>query len=78
MKTYEFPLKLTSDGRLDIPGDVSAQLAGQPGGRVVIMIPDASDAQRSEWQLLTYQRLSAAYGLEDAIYDDDGPAPESG
>ena len=70
MKAFELSAKLTPDGNLELPEAVRKLLpAGKPA-RVIVLVPDAADAdEQSAWDQLTAQQFLAGYAETDAVYD---------
>jgi 1,4-dihydroxy-2-naphthoate octaprenyltransferase len=70
MKAYEFPLKVTSDGTIQLPETFLASLPSGQCARVIVLVNEAEDVEEDAgWSRLTAQQFSAGYGETDAIYD---------
>ena len=70
MKAYEFPVKVTSDGRLTLPDTLSEFLPRNQVVRVIVLVSEPSDKEESEaWSHLTAEQFFAGYTEDDPIYD---------
>jgi hypothetical protein len=68
MKAYEFPTKVTPEGKLEIPEDISSQLPPNQAMRAIILV--AEDAEdEAAWARLTCEQFLAGYDESDSIYD---------
>ena len=70
MKAYEFPVKVTSDGRLELPDALLKLLPGNQTVRVIILVSEPTDMEeQAAWSRLTAEQFFAGYSEADAIYD---------
>ena len=70
IKAYERPLKVTDDGKLELPADLVAELPPGEFLRVIILVPESSGSNRDDAQRrLTAEQFAAGYAESDAIYD---------
>jgi hypothetical protein len=70
IKAYELPLKLTEEGKFDLPADLAAELPRSELLRVIILIPEPADRrQDAVWDHLTAQEFLAGYSEADSVYD---------
>jgi len=70
MKAYEFPAKVTSDGRLALPDTLSELLPSNQVVRVIVLVSEPSDREeQGAWSHLTAEHFFAGHTEADAIYD---------
>jgi hypothetical protein len=70
MKAYEFPIKVTPDGRLELPDALSKLLPGNQVVRVIILISEPTDIEeQAAWSRLTAEQFFAGYSETDSVYD---------
>ena len=70
MRAYEFPIKVTSDGKLELPGALLKLLPGNQVVRVIILISEPTDKEeQAAWSRLTVEQFFAGYSEADAVYD---------
>jgi hypothetical protein len=70
MKAYEFPVKVTSDGRLILPDTLSGLLPSNQVVRVILLVSEPTDVEeRAVWSHLTAEQFFVGYSEADAIYD---------
>ena len=70
MKTYEIPVKITSEGKMEFPDDVLATLPREQEVRVIIFVPESGDVQEcNDWTQLATEQFFAGYSEADSIYD---------
>jgi hypothetical protein len=70
MKAYELPVKVTSEGKLDIPPAFSEMLPRGQVVRVIVLVSEPSDIyEQADWSRLTAEQFLAGYIEADAIYD---------
>lgn len=63
-------MKMTEDGKLDIPEELLASLPRGQSLRVIILIPEAPDLDENTlWERLTAEQFSAGFGEADSVYD---------
>lgn len=70
MRAYEFPLRMTPEGRLEIPTSLQEVLPRSRSGRVLVLVEDPTDpAEEATWRQLIQKEFLAGYSDSDAIYD---------
>jgi len=70
MKAYELPLKVTPEGKLELPETLLALLPREQVVRVIILVPDPTDSEEhTMWSRLTTEQFFAGYSEADSIYD---------
>jgi len=70
MRAYEFPIKITPDGRLELPNALLRLLPGNQVVRVIILINELTDSEdQAAWVRLTADQFLEGYSEADAIYD---------
>ena len=70
MKAYELPVKVTSEGKLDIPPAFTEMLPRGQTVRVIVLVSQPSDAhEQADWSRLTAEQFFAGYSEADAICD---------
>lgn len=70
MKAYELPIKVTPEGKLELPETLSALLPREQVVRVIILVPEPTDAEEQiAWSRLTVEQFFAGYSEADSIYD---------
>jgi len=69
MKAYEFPTKVTPDGKLELPATLLKLLPGNQVVRIIILLSEPTDEDQAAWSHLTAQQFFAGYSEADAIYD---------
>ena len=70
MKAYEFPAKVTSDGRLAWPDSLSQILPSNQAVRIIVLVDEPTDVEETvAWSHLTAEQFFAGYSEADAIYD---------
>ena len=70
MKAYEIPLKVTAEGRIELPDALLALLRHGQTVRAIILVPEPGDHEKDgEWSQLTAAQFLAGYSEADAIYD---------
>jgi hypothetical protein len=71
MKAIEFQTKITSDGKIDVPGSFFKELKRKQVVRVIVLIGETTESSNEEqlWTRLTEEQFIAGYGDADAIYD---------
>jgi len=69
MKAYELPIKVTPEGKLELPETLSALLPREQVVRVIILVPEPTDAEeQAAWSHLTAEQFFAGYSEADSIY----------
>jgi hypothetical protein len=77
MKAYEFPAKITSEGKIDFPNDLLKYLAVNQEVRVIVLVKEPTNSEADEveeatdWHRLAATQFFADYSEADAIYDED-------
>lgn len=70
MKAYEFPIRVTSDGRFELPDVLLKLLPSNQVVRVIILINEPTDIEeQTAWSRLTTEQFFAGYSEADAAYD---------
>jgi hypothetical protein len=70
MRAYEFPIKVTPDGKLELPGALLKLLPDNQVVRVIILISESTDKEeQAAWSRLTKEQFFAGYSEADAVYD---------
>jgi len=69
MKAYELPIKVTPEGKLELPETLSALLPREQVVRAIILVPEPTDAEeQAAWSHLTAEQFFAGYSEADSIY----------
>ncbi len=66
MKVLEFQAQIPSDGILQVPPDIAAQIPDADRVRVVLLVGDSFEEE--DWKRLTADRFLAGYSQSDDIY----------
>ena len=70
MKAYELLARVTPEGNLELPDKLRRLLPAAGTARVLVLIPDATDAEEQEtWEQLTADQFLSGYAAADAVYD---------
>ena len=70
MKAYEIPLKVTAEGKIELPEALLALLPHGQTVRAIILVPEpADDEENAAWSELTAAQFLAGYRGADSIYD---------
>jgi hypothetical protein len=70
MKAYELPVKVSSEGKLELPEGLPALLPCGQIVQMIILVPEPTDLEEQEaWSRLTAEQFLAGYNEADAIYD---------
>lgn len=69
MKTYEFPTKVTPDGKLEVPERFAKVIPGGRTVRVIVLVTETPEEEDAAWARLTAEQFLAGYSDADAIYD---------
>ncbi|MBD2772796.1 hypothetical protein [Iningainema tapete] len=68
MKAYEFPAKVTQEGRLELPESLLKHLLGNQQARVIILVNEPTDTEEeAAWRHLAAEQFFADYSDADAI-----------
>jgi hypothetical protein len=71
MKAYEFPLKVSPQGTLEIPAPVSELLSQGEVVRVILLVSEPEDlSEERQWAYLAAKEFFAGYAESDSIYDE--------
>ena len=71
MKAYEFPCKVTSEGRLELPNALTKLLPDNQVVRVIILLSEPTEREDEEvWARLTTEQFLTGYSAADAVYDE--------
>lgn len=71
MKAYEFPCKVTSEGRLELPDTLMKLLPANQVVRVIILLNEPTErADEEGWARLTAEQFLTGYSEADAVYDE--------
>ncbi len=66
-KAYELLIKLTEDGKLDLPADLVEELLDGDDLKVIILVPDRRDVwQEPEGGRLAYDRFGVGYSASES------------
>ncbi len=69
MKAYELPIKVTPEGKLELPETLSALLPREQVVRAIILVPEPTDAEeQAAWSHLAAEQFFAGYSEADSIY----------
>ena len=70
MKAYENPLKITAEGKIELPDPRLALLPhGQTVRAFILVLEPADHAENGAWSRLTAAQFLAGYSEADSIYD---------
>ena len=70
MKAYEIPIKVTAEGKIELPDALLSLLPCEQVVRVIILVPESTDAEeQAVWSRLTAEQFFAGYSEADSIYD---------
>jgi hypothetical protein len=72
MKAYEFPSKVTSAGRLELPNALMKLLPANRVVRVIILLSEPTERAEEVWARLTTEQFLTGYSTADAVYDGSG------
>jgi len=71
MKAYEFPCKVTSEGRLELPNALMKLLPANQVVRIIILLSEPTEkAEEEVWARLTTEQFLNGYSEADAVYDE--------
>ena len=71
MRAYEFPTKVTPEGKLELPDTLRNLLPNDQEVRVLILVSEPEDTDEdAAWSRLAAEQFLAGYADEDAIYDN--------
>jgi len=70
MKAYEFAMRTTPDGKLELPEALLKLLPGNQVIRTIFLINEPMDEQdQADWSRLAAEQFLAGYSEADAVYD---------
>lgn len=70
MKAYEIPMKVSAEGRLELPDALLTLLPREQVVRVLILVPETTEQEENAlWPRLTAEQFLAGYSEVDSIYD---------
>ena len=70
MRAYEIPIKVSAEGKIELPDALLAQLPHEQMIRVIILVPESTDeGEQVAWPRLTADQFYAGYSEADSIYD---------
>ncbi len=70
MKAYDIPLKVTAEGKIELPDALLALLPHGQTVRAIILVPEPADhEENAAWSRLTAAQFMAGYSEADSIYD---------
>ena len=70
MKAYELPIKVTPEGKLELPDALMKLLPANQVVRVIILVSEPADMEeQAAWSRLTAEQFFAGYNETDAVYD---------
>ena len=70
MKAYELPIKVTPEGKLELPDALMKLLPANQVVRVIILVSEPTDMEeQTAWSRLTAEQFFAGYSETDAVYD---------
>jgi len=70
MRAYEFPVRVTPEGKLELPDALLKLLPSNQIVRVIILINEPVDMKaQAAWSRLTAEQFFAGHTEADAIYD---------
>jgi len=70
MKAYEFPAKVTPEGKLELPDALVKLLSDNGMVRVLILVTEPDDLEdEAAWSRFTAEQFFAGYAEIDSVYD---------
>ncbi|MCI0489838.1 MAG: hypothetical protein L0229_24875 [Blastocatellia bacterium] len=70
MKAYEMPLRVSEEGKLELPEELLRRLQPDQIVRVIVLISEPADAEeQASWSRLTAEQFLTGYSEADAVYD---------
>jgi hypothetical protein len=71
MKAYEFPARITADGKLELPDAMLPRSLNNQAVRVIVLINETENSSEPiAWTDLTATQFLVGYSSVDAIYDE--------
>ncbi len=70
MKAYEIPVKVTGEGKIELPDALLASLPRHQTVPVIILVTQPADQEEdAAWSHLAAAQFLAGYSKTDSIYD---------
>ncbi|MBI4675074.1 MAG: hypothetical protein HY741_25825 [Chloroflexi bacterium] len=70
MKAYEFPIRVSAEGTLELPSLLSELLPHGEVVRVILLVREPEDSyEQKQWAFLTAKEFFAGYAESDSLYD---------
>lgn len=70
MKAYEMPVKISDDGKLELPQNFVKLLPHDKLIKIILLIPELDEnIEDKEWSKLTADQFLNGYSDSDSIYD---------
>ena len=70
MRAYEYPVKVSSEGKLELPDALLKVLPPNQVVRVIILMNETTDTEgEMAWSRMTAEQFLAGYNESDAAYD---------
>ena len=70
MRAYEYPAKVTPEGKLELPDALRDKLLPNQVVRIIVLINEPADSEaKPDWSKLTAEQFLAGYSEADAAYD---------
>jgi len=70
MKAYEIPVRVTKEGRIELPDALLELLPREQVVRVILLVPEPTESEEhAAWSCLTAGQFLAGYSQADSIYD---------
>ena len=71
MRAYEYPVRVTSEGKLELPEALLKKLPPNQVVRIIVLLNESSEAEeQAAWSRLTAEQFFAGYSEADAAYDN--------
>jgi len=71
MRAYEYPVKVSSEGKLELPEALLKVLPPNQVVRVIILMnEDADGSADADWSELSAKQFLAGYADSDSAYDN--------
>ncbi|MBE9120526.1 hypothetical protein IQ269_06790 [Tychonema sp. LEGE 07199] len=77
MKAYEFPAKVTDEGKIEFPDTILKYLTANQEVRVIVLVQEPTNSEpdeveeKTDWHRLAAQQFFADFSEADAIYDEE-------
>lgn len=70
MKAYEFPAKVKTDGKLELPDTIAKLIPEDQTIKVIILVSESTDEEEQLlWSKLSADQFLAGYSEADSVYD---------